>query len=352
MKYLNILYFGAFLFVVAFAIGAVLSAWGDEQTAIRLNPAHHVIELGEIPAVKGYRLLLEVVNPSAAAISKVEVASSCYCTQVITAPMRLGPREKQSVELMIDLNSAIAASQQKQNSEFEVDLTINCMRDQGHEVWITPVTLKAKPVQLLSVTGMPSQWRLDTDQVDRALSIQCHVAASVKELSAKCDEQFASVSLKNLNAQDYRILCDLNPELPAGNYDFVIEMSGFLSDAKEQSHLVDIPVSVSLIGDIIVQPDSLQFVSSPLESSFSKSILLQSRTGTPFKIENVRAPAFLSVDLVEPENDESYEYEYQIKVVEGSRSETGHIELDVLEASGKRVVVSVPVRCMLTGGVE
>lgn len=243
-----------------------------------------VLEFGEVAANRRFRLTLPLRNTSASDVAIADFGMSCPCVSVEPRQLVIPRGRSGEVVATLDLTRGFRDSK---SSSVRFEAIVVPQGKDGTTLGTFPLHARV----FRAITFDPPALRFDDEWIrGRRSPARSVVVTCLKPLASaptvRCDPAFATVGLVALDGTErYRL--DVRPAetLSDASREFEIEIDGTLESGVSVS--AQLPVAARIVDDVACMPEAILVGGVPMGSTIDEPLILESRTGTPFIVDDV-----------------------------------------------------------------
>ncbi len=261
-------------------------------THTRLVVSPHALDLGEVAMSHAFTWTLPVQNPTHQEISIAAWDSSCGCAEISPKAVSIPRRDVMPVTLTLDLTTQHAEEAIRPFRPFRV--VLHPVVDSGaHPGWrihgVVRQPFAAIPNKLsfggadAIVQGMPS--------AGRPLTIQTHGA--IVRAEVECVPPVGDVEVAR-QGDNFTATFTPSQALARGYFDAHLVITGF-GKAQQPVGRLRVPISGEVVPRVSLVPAAINFASCIVGRAAEQSVVLESRNGTAFEVDDIPAKPFISV---------------------------------------------------------
>jgi len=268
------------------------------------------LELGEVWAQEDFKWSIFLTNETGEKLNVEEFARSCRCAALKPSSLTILPKETAEVALTLDLRPCRPATSLYETRSFAVMIVPLIKR--GDKTERREFKLRARIKNSLVVSDANVFFGED-DQVTagggwRPRVLRFESAVPLKAVDVWVEP--ACVSAVASLETDYSGVLTLVPkrELPSGRFESQVHLRA-IPNAETFFPSVTLPVSGVVLDDVEVIPPLVLFRPAVVGTEMQETVVLRSRTGTPFAVRSVQPTSDLTlVEAIEGVCPESCQY--------------------------------------------
>jgi hypothetical protein len=300
----------------------------DVHAAGPLSVDARSLDFGRVPLQPDFRWTLGIENTSARTVSVRRFDFSCACTSVSPSSLTLGPRERGTVEVAIDLTKADIPSRPLPLGDADFSVSISpVIGDDDNPLgsW----TVRGNVVKSLDISEPELRFgdvlRADTTS---PRSVRITAGRGIARLAATSGNKEVVIGLDEgprSSERSLRVAIRSSPAL--GQRAAMIRVEGEADDGTPLRGYVKTHWNV--MEDVAIRPASLIDVARKRGDVFRERVVLSSRTNTKIRIASFKADS-PAVKVRPVERPESQDLEFEIETTIDAVGEVRHsVRFDV-----------------------
>lgn len=231
--------------------------------------------------------------------------ASCSCVKIEPLSVDIAAGATEEVRLTLNL-VRVPRQADLEGKDFKVAIKPKIRGGAGPQIaWV--VQGKVKIPFSLDPPVVDFEESLVRGQLFRARSADITSALDGAELRANCDSPFLTAKIiRDLrNPRKHRLEINAQRNIPSGPFSYLVKLTALLPDKSTASGVVSVVGRVQ--EDISLQPEVLAFGAAPIGTTMKETVLIQSRSGQKFTVEEILKQQVegVTVDLHKKRNDGS-----------------------------------------------
>lgn len=266
----------------------------DEPLSVENAP----VSFGTQWASEAVDLSLVVHNPSSRDILVRRIHTSCGCNSISPASFAIPHGTRRRIDVQLNLLPARDDVARVPLRDFTVTL-IPEIEGISHTRarWQTSGTIKTPFHFTPSMVSFSSGEEIvrGLKPETKTAKVNPNGAFRIADLGLAYDSSLLRAEWKPAtNGGGYDILINPNPDMPTGNFDSVIQVSGVLSTG-ERLPPIPLPVVGTVVPIVSATPSSIHAGQIQLNEVAACEVILRTRNGVGFRIRGFTAPQSLSI---------------------------------------------------------
>jgi hypothetical protein len=328
------------LFVLVFWLATKSRRMLSEPAALVVDEQH--LWFGEVWEESAFAWALPIHNTTNEDIEIASFAADCACGKVKPPSLTIPAQGTEEVHLTLDLRSRPTGKPDFTGKDFNIRIQpLLRKRVSALSGWIVHGRAVRPFVIEPPVVDFGESLIREQPFMPRSAIITCGL--DVAELTAYCDSPFLTAKVACVNPRRYRLEIQAQKKIPSGPFKHPVKLTALTPSKKTVTGTVYVVGRV--LEDVILHPDVLVFGAMPLGTTVQETIVLHSRTGQDFAIQEVdrKGAERIVVDVDRKEKDGEQRFHLSLTVKElGPYGHTINVKVKTTKAL---LEIPLPIIC-------